>query len=169
MLYKYKDYYPQVGENCYIAPGAAVIGEVKLGKNSSVWFNTVIRGDLALISIGDNTNIQDNSTLHCVKNVPTVVRNNVTVGHGAILHSCSIGDNCLIGMGAIILDGVKVGNNCIIGAGSLVTPKTVIPDGSLVMGSPATVKRTLKQEEIEGISEGVQSYIEKIDDYKDIK
>ena len=114
---------------------------------------------MARIVIGQNTNIQDNCVLHCIDGVELVIGDNVTVGHGAILHSCSIGDNSLIGMGAIVLDGVKIGRNCLIGAGAVVTPNTVIPDGSLVLGSPAKIKRELTEEEIRNIRANAEEYV----------
>jgi len=159
MVEKFKDFTPQIDGTCFIAPGSAVIGDVVIGRNSSVWHNAVIRGDMARIVIGQNTNIQDNCVLHCIDGVELVIGDNVTVGHGAILHSCSIGDNSLIGMGAIVLDGVKIGRNCLIGAGAVVTPNTVIPDGSLVLGSPAKIKRELTEEEIRNIRANAEEYV----------
>lgn len=167
MLHPYKNSIPAIHETCFIAPGAAVIGEVAIGKNSSVWFNTVLRGDMAPIIIGENTNIQDSCVLHCVHNRKVEIGDTVTVGHGAILHSCTIGDNCLVGMGAIILDGVEIGKNCIVGAGSLITPNTIVPEGSLVLGSPAKVKRPLTQEEMENIQRNAEAYIKLVQDYTD--
>lgn len=166
MIERYKEFIPQIHESCYIAPNASVIGEVTIGENSSIWFNTTIRGDVDGIIIGKSTNIQDNSVIHCKSGIETIIGNNVTVGHGVILHSCSIGDNCLIGMGAILLDGVKIGSNCLIGAGTLLTPNTEIPDGSLVLGSPGKVKRPLNEDEIEHIINNAKAYIEHANDYK---
>jgi carbonic anhydrase/acetyltransferase-like protein (isoleucine patch superfamily) len=166
MIDKYKDFIPQIHESCYIATNATVIGEVTIGENSSVWFNTTIRGDVDGIKIGNRTNIQDNSVIHCKSGIETVIGDNVTVGHGVILHSCTIEDNCLIGMGAIILDGAKIGSHCIIGAGSLITPNTEIPEGSMVMGSPGKVKRYLTEEEIKHIVNNSKAYIEHANDYK---
>lgn len=133
-----------------IFPGAVVVGDVNLGQNCSVWYNAVIRADEATITIGDDSNVQDNAVLHVSHDRPLKLGKGVTVGHGAILHSCAVGDNSLIGMGAIVLDGAVVGKNCLVAAGALVTGGTVIPDGSLVMGSPAKVKRPLTGEEIDG-------------------
>lgn len=132
-----------------IFPHATVIGDVTLGENCSVWFGAVLRADENQIRIGDDTNIQDNAVIHTNPNTPTILGNGVTVGHGAILHSCTVGDNSLIGMGAIVLDGAVIGKNCIVGAGALVTGRTVIPDSSMVLGSPAKVKRALTHEEVE--------------------
>lgn len=166
MIEKYKGYTPDIDETCYIAPGCAVVGNVKIGRNSSVWYNAVLRGDVERIVIGENSNIQDGCVLHCVHNVETVVGNNVTVGHKAILHSCTVGDRSLIGMGAIVLDGVKIGKNCLIGAGALVTPNTVIPDGSLFIGSPGKVKRQLTEGEIAHMGKGADEYIRLSKEYK---
>lgn len=136
-------------ENVVILPGAMVNGDVSFGPGCSVWYNTVIRGDGgAPIIFGENCNIQDNSTIHNGWN-PMVIGNGVTIGHNAIVHSCTIGDNTLIGMGAIILDDSVIGKDCLIAAGSLVAPRTVVPDGSMVVGSPAKVRRPLTPEEIE--------------------
>lgn len=165
MIRNYKDFSPEIDPACFIAEGAAVIGDVKIGRHSSVWFNTVIRGDMAPIIIGERTNIQDGSVLHCTHNIKIEIGNNVTVGHGVILHSCSVGDNSLIGMGTTVLDGTCIGKNCIVGAGSLITPNTVIPDGSLVLGSPAKVKRPLTQEEIDSISVNAAAYLSLVRDY----
>ena len=138
----------ETDENVVILPGARVVGDVSFGPGCSVWYNTVIRGDGgAPIIFGKNCNIQDNSTVHNGWN-PMVVGDGVTVGHNVIIHSCTIGENTLIGMGAIVLDNAVIGKDCIIAAGALVTPRTVIPDGSMVMGNPAKVKRALTPEEI---------------------
>ncbi|MBE7063149.1 MAG: gamma carbonic anhydrase family protein [Ruminococcaceae bacterium] len=143
----------------FIAQGAVVCGDVTLGNNVSIWYNAVVRGDMAPITIGDETNIQECCVLHVSEDIPLVLGKGVTVGHGAILHSCTIGDNSLIGMGAIVLDGAKIGKNCIIGAGALVTGGTEIPDGSLVIGSPAKVKREMRPEEIEANQKNAEEYV----------
>ncbi len=145
-------------DSTLVFPGAVVVGDVKLGEDCSVWYNAVIRGDEAPIVIGDGSNVQDNAVLHVSEGHPLTVGRDVTVGHGAILHSCTVGDNTLIGMGAIVLDDAVIGRNCIIAAGALVTGRTVIPDGSMVMGSPAKVKRELTQEEMAGIAENARVY-----------
>ena len=139
-----------------ICDGAYVVGNVKLAKGVSVWYNAVIRGDGGSISIGENTNVQDGAVLHA----ETVVGANCTIGHNAIVHGCTVGDNVLVGMGAIILDGAKIGNNCIVGAGSLVTGKMDAPDGSMILGSPAKVARPLTEAEIESIRESKRDYLE---------
>ncbi len=143
----------------FIAQGAVVCGEVTLGDRVSIWYNAVLRGDMAPIIIGDETNVQECSVLHVSENIPLVLGKGVTVGHGAILHSCTVGDNSLIGMGAIILDGAKIGKNCIIAAGALVTGGTEIPDCSLVMGSPAKVRREMTEAEIDANRKNAEEYV----------
>ena len=133
----------------YIAKSAVVTGDVKIGEDSSVWHTAVIRGDLAPIEIGNGTNIQEQAVLHVDMQCGVKIGDGVTIGHGAIIHGCTIGSNTLIGMGAIILNGAVIGDNCIIGAGALVTGGTVIPNGTMALGSPAKVKRELREEEIE--------------------
>lgn len=166
MIQKYKDFEPQIDETCYLAPGCAVVGDVSIGKNSSVWHHAVIRGDTARIEIGENTNIQDGAVLHCVTGVAVKVGNNVTVGHGAILHSCSIDDGSLIGMGAIVLNGAKIGKNCLVAAGAVVKSNSKFPDGSLVMGNPAKVKRELTSREIANMKNSVTHYLELAKEYR---
>lgn len=158
-IQSYKNNTPEIDSTCYIAPGSSVIGSVIIGENSSVWHNAVIRGDIERIIIGKSTNIQDCCILHCKSGIELIVGDYVTVGHGAILHSCSIGDNSLIGMGAIILDGAKIGKNCLIGAGTVVTPNTTVPDNSLVLGNPGRVKRRLTNEHINSIKKNAEEYI----------
>ena len=136
-------------EDVVILQGAVVRGDVTIGNGSSVWFNAVLRGDEDKIRIGEGTNIQDCAVLHVDKGYPMTIGNGVTVGHGAILHGCTIGDNSLIGMGAIVLNGARIGKNCIIGAGALVTSGTEIPDGWMAFGNPAKPVRRMKEEEIE--------------------
>jgi len=138
---------PALGRNIYIAHGAVVTGDVTLGDAASVWFNAVLRGDINRIVVGHHTNIQDNAVLHLADDLPCLVGNYVTVGHSAIVHACTVGDECLIGMGAVILDGAELGAQCLVGAGALVTQRAKIPEGSLVLGAPAKVVRTLSQDE----------------------
>ena len=147
-------------DGVYIAPNASVMGSVKIGRDSSVWYGCVIRADMNSITIGSRTNIQDNTVIHVDEGKPVVIGDNVTVGHSCLIHGCTIGNNTLIGMGSIILNGAKIGNNCLIGAGSLITGKTVIEDGSLVMGSPAKVKKELNEEQIAELSESAEEYVE---------
>ena len=149
---------PIIHPDAYIAPNATVVGNVRIGAGSSVFFGSVLRGDREPITIGNDTNIQDNCVLHEEFGHPVSVGSRVTVGHGAILHSCTIGDETLIGMGAIILNGAVIGSHCIVGAGALVTQNTVIPDGSLVYGSPARVKGQLDESAIENIRQNAGVY-----------
>ena len=144
----------------YIAEGAVVKGNVQMGEDVSIWYNATVRGDSAEIKIGDRTNVQDNAVIHVDTHYPTTIGNGVTIGHGAIVHGCTVGDNTLIGMGAILLNGAVIGKNCIIGAGALVTKNTVIPDYSLVMGSPGVRKRDVTAEEIEANKRNAKLYVE---------
>lgn len=143
MIMTYKNKTPEIDESCFIAENASVIGDVSIGAGSSVWFGAVIRGDAAEIIIGEKSNVQDNAVIHCDPRYKTVIGNGVTIGHSAIIHSAEIGDNVLVGMGAIVINKAKIGKNSIIGAGSLVTEGTVIPENSVAFGSPAkVVKKT---------------------------
>lgn len=161
---------PVCKNNVFVAENATLIGEVILEENSSVWFNTVIRADRGYVKIGKGSNIQDNSTVHVDYEHPVEVGENVTVGHNVILHGCRVGNNSLIGMGAIILDGAEIGENTIVGAGSLITSGKKIPSGVLCLGSPAKVIRELSQEEIDSIKRSSEHYIENariyIDQYR---
>ena len=156
----------QTDGDVVLLPGARVNGQVELGAGCSAWYNAVIRGDEAPITVGENTNIQDNCTLHTSFGHPLRVGSGVTVGHNAVLHGCTVGDNCLIGMGAIVLDDAVIGDNCVVGAGALVTQGTVIPAGSMALGSPARVRRALTQEEIEGIRLNAQVYVKEKEHYR---
>ena len=149
----------KIAEDANIAKQSVIIGDVTIGRDSCVLYYSVLRGDEAPIVIGEETNIQENCTVHVSRNMPVRIGNNVTVGHNAVIHSFTIGDRTLIGMGAVILDGAQIGNDCIIGAGSLVTKNTIIPDGSLVMGSPAKIKRNLTWEEKLGNLENSKEYV----------
>ncbi len=137
---------PVVGKDVYIAKGAIVVGDVTLGEASSVWYNSVLRGDINRIEIGHHTNVQDGTIIHLSEELPCILGNYVTVGHAAILHACTIGDETLIGMGATILDGAVIGKHCIIGANALVTQGMQVPDGSMVLGCPAKVVKALGPE-----------------------
>lgn len=141
----------------FLAPGAHVVGDVTLSENVNIWYGAVLRGDTGSITVGEGTNIQDNCVLH----EETTVGADCTVGHGAILHGCTVGDRCLIGMGAIVLNGARLGAECMVGAGALVTGKTDAPDGSLLLGSPAKVVRPLSDEERQNLLEDAKVYVEK--------
>lgn len=160
MIASFEDKTPTIPENAYIAPGSTVIGDVRLGENVSLWFQSVLRADINYIEIGAQTNIQDACLLHVTQVHPLVVGARVTVGHGVILHGCNIGDDCLIAMGAIILDGAVVESGCLVGAGALVPPGMLVPQGSLVLGSPAKVVRPVRPEDKERIAKGWQNYID---------
>jgi carbonic anhydrase/acetyltransferase-like protein (isoleucine patch superfamily) len=151
---------PQIDPTAYVAPQAVVIGDVRLAARSSVWPTAVLRGDINFIEIGEGSNIQDGSIVHLADDLPVRVGKLVTVGHRAILHACIVEDECLIGMGATILDGAYIGKGSIIGAHALVTKEMHVPPGSLVMGTPAKVMRALSPEEIAGIRTWADHYIE---------
>ncbi|MBL4728875.1 MAG: gamma carbonic anhydrase family protein [Gammaproteobacteria bacterium] len=155
-----------VGEDYFVAPSADVIGNVRLENNASVWFNAVVRGDNELITIGENSNVQDCSVLHTDVDCPLTIGKNVTIGHKVMLHGCTIGDNSLIGINAVVLNGAKIGKNCLIGANSLVTEGKEIPDGSLVMGSPAKVVKTLTTEQQAGLLKSAEAYVAKFKQFK---
>jgi carbonic anhydrase/acetyltransferase-like protein (isoleucine patch superfamily) len=142
---------PTIHPTSFVGEGVQIIGKVSILENASIWYNAVIRADLAPIIIGEGSNIQDNSTVHVETGKPTILGKNVTVGHNAIIHACTIEDNVLIGMGAIILNGAHIGKNCLIGAGAIVTENKEIPEGSLVIGTPGKIVRQLTSEEIENI------------------
>ena len=142
--------------NVYIAPNATVVGDVVLEKNVSIWYGAVLRGDCGKITVGEGTNIQDNAVVHD----ETTLGKNCTVGHSAIIHGCTIGDDCLIGMGAIVLSGAVLGNGCLVGAGALVTGKTNAPDGSILLGSPAKIVKTMTPEQLEENRKNAEHYIE---------
>lgn len=155
-----------IDKSVFIAEGAKVVGDVSILEGSSVWFNAVIRGDSNLIKIGKNTNIQDNAVIHTSKNTCVEIKDNVTIGHGAIIHGCKIGSNVLIGMGAIILDHAVIEDNCIIGAGTLITQNKVVPKGSLVYGNPMKIARSITEEEIKSIKDNALAYVEEAKEYK---
>lgn len=159
MLIEYGGIKPGVHQTAFLASNCTVIGKCGIEENCSIWFNTVLRADVDGIRIGRNSNIQDNTVVHCSRGFPTDIGENVTVGHSAIIHGCSIGDNCIIGMGTSILDGATIGNNCIIGANSLITSGKTIPDGVLVMGAPGKVVRALTKEEMEEIRHSAARYV----------
>jgi carbonic anhydrase/acetyltransferase-like protein (isoleucine patch superfamily) len=152
---------PGLGSGSFVAPSADVIGNVTLKSGASVWFNAVIRGDNEEIIIGENSNIQDGSILHADPGFPLVVGANVSVGHCAMLHGCHIGDDCLIGIHSVILNGARIGKNCVIGANALVAEGKVIPDGSVVLGSPGKIVRQIRPEEMRMISENARDYAQR--------
>ncbi len=160
MIRDLKDKKTNIHPEAFIAETADVLGDVTIGKGSSMWYGAVARGDMSYITIGEYTNIQDNATVHVDTNRPCEIGDFTTVGHNAVIHGCKVGNNCLIGMGAIILNGAVIGDNCIIGAGTLITGRAVIPPNSLVMGSPGEVKRELTVNEIEKVKYNAVRYEE---------
>jgi len=151
---------PVLGDRVFVADGAFLVGDVSVGEDSSVFYSAVVRGDLAPIRIGARTNIQDNVTVHVSTGVGTYIGNEVTIGHNAVIHACTIDDNVLVGMGAIVMDGAHIKKNCIVGAGAVVTQGREFPENSLVVGTPAHVVRELTKDEIENVRSGVLRYVE---------
>ena len=165
-IYQLDDFTPSIHSSAWVADNAQVMGHVKLAENTSVWFGAVIRGDTSTITVGKGSNIQDNSVLHADNGMPLVIGEGVTVGHQVMLHGCTVGNNSLIGIGAIVLNGVKIGNNCLVGAGALVTEGKEFPDGSMIIGSPAKAVRMLSPEQIEGLKMSARHYVENANRYK---
>ena len=151
-------------KNYYVAQGAVITGSTVIGEDSSVWYNTVIRADSAPVTIGKRTNIQDLVMIHTSQNHPVILGDDVTVGHSAIIHGCTIGAHTIVGMGSIIMDGAAVGKNCMIGAGSLITQEKIFPDGSLIMGSPAKLIRALTDEEIQALHTSAPLYVKEAEE-----
>jgi len=167
MILGYLGKEPKLDESVFVAEGAQIIGDVTVGRDSSVWFNAVVRGDINSITIGERTNIQDNSVIHVThKKYPTFVASNVTIGHAAIIHGCSIEDYCLIGMGAMLLDDCRIGDHSLVAAGALVREGSVVPARSLVAGVPARVVRVLKADEIKTLEESAQHYVDYAGNYR---
>lgn len=150
---------PRLGTGVYVAQGATVFGDVTLGDHSSIWPGVVLRGDINRIEVGAHSNIQDNTVVHLADDFGCLIGAWTTIGHSAVIHACTIGDECLIGMGAIVLDGAVIGNQCLIGAGALVTGGMQIPDGSLVLGSPARVVKPLSDEKRKGLKWWAEKYV----------
>ena len=161
MIQPFRGVQPQIHATAFIADSAQIIGDVHIGDQASVWFGTVARGDMFYIRIGDRTNVQDNCVLHTrTGEKPTILEEEVTIGHGVTLHGCYIERKSLIGIGSIVLDDVRVGAQSLVAAGTLISPGTIIPPRSLVMGMPARVKRSLTDEEIVGLDRYWQNYVE---------
>ena len=165
MIYSLDNGSPQCGENVYVANTATVVGDVVLGDNVGVWFGAVIRGDNERITLGNGTNVQDCSVLHTDPGCPLDIGNNVTIGHKAVLHGCTVGNWSLIGINAVILNNARIGTSCLVGANALITDGKEIPDNSLVVGSPGRVIRKLNDNEIDMLKRFNQSYIDKIRRY----
>lgn len=161
MIVPYRDKTPRMGKDVFVAPGAAVIGDVTVGDSSSIWFNAVVRGDVNFVRIGDFTNVQDSCVLHVTtREFPLYIGNSVTIGHGCILHGCKIGNRCLIGMGAVILDGAEVGEGSLIASGSVVLQDAKIPPRTLVAGIPAVKKRDVDTDTLQMIERSAAEYVE---------
>jgi carbonic anhydrase/acetyltransferase-like protein (isoleucine patch superfamily) len=159
-VYEHKGIRPRLGRDVFIAPNATVIGDVELGDEASVWFGAVIRGDVFPIRFGARTNVQDGSVVHVTGGrAATAVGDDVTIGHMVLLHGCTVGSRCLIGMGSILLDGAVIGDECLVAAGSLVAPRTVIPPRSMVMGRPAKVVRPLAEDDLAMVREAGALYV----------
>ena len=167
MIRKYKNKKPIIAESSFIAENTSIIGDVIIGEESSIWFGTTIRGDMNYIHIGSRTNIQDNSIVHVTTDIaPTIIGDGVTIGHGAIVHGCTIENDCLIGMGSIIMDEAIVKQGSMIAAGAIITPKTIVPENTLMVGIPAKPIRKLTKDEYDEIIERAQHYIDFSNNYK---
>ena len=167
MIRSFRGHTPRIPKSCFVDESAQVIGDVQLGEGASIWFNCVLRGDVNPIRIGARSNIQDLSLIHVLSNrYGTTIGEDVTVGHHVVLHGCTLGNRVLVGMGAILLDGVEVGDDCIIAAGALLTPGTKIPAGSLVLGSPAKVKRALTDEERASLPASAANYVRYAEEHR---
>ena len=161
MIKPFNSIHPKIHKTAFIAEGAVVIGDVEIGEDTSVWFGSIIRGDVNFIRIGARTNIQDATVIHVSsKTHSTILEENITVGHRVVLHGCHVESGCLIGIGAILMDGVRVGANSLVAAGSLLTPGTLVKPNSLVMGSPAKVKRELTEDELAYLDRSWRNYVE---------
>ncbi|MBR6713475.1 MAG: gamma carbonic anhydrase family protein [Selenomonadaceae bacterium] len=165
VILPYKGKQPQIAKDVFVAPSASVVGDVVIGAGASIWFGVTVRGDFQPVRIGNYTNIQDNCTVHVMGDTPTEIGNYVTVGHNAIIHCRSIGNDCLIGMGSIILGYSEIGNNCIIGAGTVITQYKKIPNNSLVFGNPAKIMRALRDDEIVALRTSAMHYYECAKEY----
>ena len=167
MIKPFQNTIPKIHESAFVAEDAVVIGDVEIGENASVWYGSIVRGDVNFIRIGARTNIQDGSIIHVSREThSTILEEEITVGHRVTLHGCHVEKGCLIGIGSIILDGARIGKNSLVAAGSLVTPGTIIPERSMVMGSPARVKRELSGEEVEDLKKFWQNYVSLSQIYK---
>ncbi|NND82110.1 MAG: gamma carbonic anhydrase family protein [Gammaproteobacteria bacterium] len=167
MRFQLDEFIPEIDETCFIAPSAALIGQVSLAEQASVWFNCVLRADNEPITIGRGSNVQDGSVLHVDPGFPINIGPNVTVGHKVMLHGCSIGEGSLIGMNAVVLNGAKIGRNCLIGANCLITEGTEIPDGQMVLGSPGKIVKALDEATIAMMQVGTAHYVENTKRYRD--
>lgn len=166
-LYSFKGIKPEIGPGVFVAPSADIIGKIIFAENVNIWHQCVARGDVNWIRVGKNTNVQDLTMLHVTKDFELTIGSGVSIGHSVTLHGCTIGNNCLIGMGAIILDGAVIGANCVVAAGSLVPPGKSFSEGSMIMGNPAVLKKQLTKEERELFGNHYKTYLEYKDEYLD--
>lgn len=167
---KFENSFPKIDPSVFIAEGAKIIGDVEIGKDSSIWFNTVVRGDVNYIRIGERTNIQDNTVVHVTHDIfPCIIKSNVTIGHSAVIHACTINDFTLIGMNATILDNAVIGPNVLVGAGSLILQHSKFAEGVLIAGVPGKVIRNLTQGEIDGLKESAENYVNYVKRYRQTK
>lgn len=168
MIRPFRGVHPQIHDSAFVEESAQVIGDVHVGEESSIWFNAVVRGDIHHIRLGNRTNVQDNSVIHVRNGThPTILEDEVTVGHSVTLHGCYVERGCLVGIGSILLDDVRVGSHSIVAAGAVISPGTLIPPRSLVMGVPAKVKRALTDEEVAGLEVFWKNYVEYTKIYKE--
>lgn len=165
MIYRLGDKIPKIGEDNFIADNAVVIGDVETGKNVSIWFSAVLRADMSRITIGNDSNVQDNCTLHGDTPFPVIIGDGVTIGHNCVIHGAEIGDSCIIGMNAVLLNGAKIPKNCIVAAGSLVSDRLQAQEGDLIAGSPAKVIKKLSEKNIEYLTYAKNVYLDKIPHY----
>lgn len=166
-IYPFKEHNPKLDDSVFVAPNAAVVGKVTIGEGTNVWFGTAVRGDVNTVTIGKHCNIQDNATIHTMSDAPIEIGDNVTIGHNAIIHCSKVGDNCLLGMGCIIMGHAEIGNNCVIGANTCITQGKIIPDNCLVYGNPAHIIRNLRDDEIEALTESTEKYYRLGQEYKE--
>ncbi len=166
MIREYKEKKPVIAEDVFLAENCAVIGDVIIGEQASIWYGAVLRGDEGPIEIGKGSNVQDNATVHTGHGFSVKIGENVTVGHNAVIHGCQVGDGTIVGMGAVVLDGAKIGKGCMIAAGALVKAGEVIPDGSLCVGIPAKIVREMDEAAREGLAENAKMYVSLGKDYK---
>ena len=165
-IYRLADRVPSIAASAWVADSAQVIGAIELGEHVSIWFNAVLRGDNEWITVGEGSNVQDGCVLHTDMGAPLTIGKDVTIGHQVMLHGCTIGDETLIGIGAVVLNNAKIGKNCLVGAGSLVTEGKEFPDGSMILGSPAKVVKQLSPEQIEGLRRSARHYVENAHRFK---
>ena len=166
MIYDFEGHTPKLDPNSWVASNSVVIGKVELKKDSNIWFNVTLRGDVEPITVGEGSNVQDGSVVHSDPGCPVIIGKNVTIGHLVMLHGCVIEDDCLIGIGSTILNKAKIGKNSIIGANALITENKVIPERSLVIGSPGKIIRQVTEEEIKSIKENAEHYVANYKKYK---